>query len=76
MVQERLKMNPEMIFSMLLNVFVKIDTWISLSCYVGLSKLLHGFVKVVTRICQSCDMFFSLFVKPKKLKFDQDFKAC
>ena len=51
---------------MLLNVFVKIDTltflshymdffkidaWISPSCFVDLSKLLHGFVKVVTWIC-------------------------
>ena len=32
--------------------FVKIYTWISLSCYMRLSKLLHGLVKVVTWICQ------------------------
>ena len=31
--------------------FIKIDTWISLKCYMDLSKLLQGFVKVVTWIC-------------------------
>ena len=82
MVQERLKMNPEMIFSMLLNVFVKIDTLISLkllheyakidtwiwSCYVGLSKLLHGSVNVITCICQVCPLPIQT-----KLKFGSDF---
>ena len=46
----------------LLHGFVKIDTWISLSCYMDLSKLLqmdllkllHGFVKVV--LCFSCHL--------------------
>ena len=58
----------------MLHGFVKIDTWISLSScmglsklilsrYVDLSKLLHGFDKVVTQICQSCYMFFLLFAK-------------
>ena len=43
-----------MVFTMLmLNGFVKINTWISRSWYVDLSKLIHGFVKVVTRIRQS-----------------------
>ena len=42
--------------------FIKIDTWISLSCYLYLSKLLHelskmvyGFLKVVMWICQRAD---------------------
>ena len=30
--------------------FVKIDSWISLSCYMDLSKLIHGFLLVVTWI--------------------------
>ena len=34
---------PEMDFSKLLYGFVKIDRWISLSCYIDLPKLLHGF---------------------------------
>ena len=34
-------------FSKFLNGFVKVDTWVSLSCYMDLSKLLHRFVKVV-----------------------------
>ena len=34
-----------------------------LSCYMDLSKLIHGFDKVVTQICQSCYMFFLLFAK-------------
>ena len=43
-------------FSKLLNGFVKIDTWISLSCHLDFSKLihgflLHGFVKLFIRIC-------------------------
>ena len=50
-------------FSKLLHGYVKIYTWISLTCYLDLSKLLHAFVKVVTQICQSCSMFFSLFAK-------------
>ena len=43
--------------SKLLNGFVKIDTWISLSCYKDLLKFQYGFVKVVTWICQTCSMF-------------------
>ena len=34
----------------LLSGCVKIDTWISQSCYMDLSKLIHGFVKVATWI--------------------------
>ena len=52
-----------MYFPKLLHGFVKIDTWISLSCYMDLSKLLHGFVKVVTWICLSCSMYFLPFAK-------------
>ena len=47
----------------LLHGFVKIDTKISLSCHMDLSKLLHGFALVVTRICLSCFMYFSPFAK-------------
>ena len=43
--------------------FVRIVTWIFLSCYMDLSKLLHGFVKVVTWICQSCSIYYSTFAK-------------
>ena len=35
--------------------------WISLSCYMDLSKLLNWFVKVVTLICQSCSLYFLPF---------------
>ena len=42
------------VFSMSLHGFVKIDTWISLSSYKDLLKLLHGFVKVV--LCISCPL--------------------
>ena len=31
-------------FSRLLHGLVKINTWISLSCYMDLSKLLHGYL--------------------------------
>ena len=57
---------------MFLHGFVKIDDWISLSCYIDLSNLLYGFVKVVTWICS---MHFSPLPNKTKLKFDQDFKA-
>ena len=53
-------------FSKLLDGFVKIDTWISPSCYMDFSGLLHGFVKVVTWICQSCSMYFSHFTKQNR----------
>ena len=50
-------------FSMLLPGFVKIDTWISLSCYMDYYKLLHrfvkimhGFVEVAAWICRCCYM--------------------
>ena len=36
--------------------FVKIDTWISLCCYMDFSKLIHGFNEIVTWICQSCNV--------------------
>ena len=36
-----------------------------------LSKFKHGFVKVVT-----CYLYFWLFAKKNKLKFDEDIKAC
>ena len=63
-----------MAFSMFLHGFVKIDTWIFLSSYMDLpklllshyvdwSKLLHGFVKVVTLICRNWFMHFSPFAK-------------
>ena len=35
-------------FSKLLHWFVKIYTWLSLSCNMNFSKLLHGFFRVVT----------------------------
>ena len=46
-------------FFKLLHGFVKIDTWISLSCYVDLSKLLNVFVNFVTQIfrCASISWF-------------------
>ena len=43
-------------FFKLLHGFVKIDTWICLSCYVDLSKLLNVFVNFVTQI------FFYVFL--------------
>ena len=64
----------------------KIDIWISLSCYMDLSKFIHGFLLVVTFIFQSSYMDLSKllhgFVKvvlcislpfpnKTKLKFDQ-----
>ena len=49
-----------------LHGFVKIDKWISLSCYMDLSKLIQGFVKVATWIYQTC---FSPFAKKKQAKF-------
>ena len=55
-------------FSKFLHGFVKIDTGISLSCYLDLSKLLQGFVKVVLCISR-------LLPNKTKLKFDQDFKV-
>ena len=57
------------VFSRSLHGFIKIDTWISLSSYKDLFKLLHGFVKVVLYI--SCPL-----PNKTKLKFDQDCKAC
>ena len=48
--------------------FVKNDTWISLSCYLDLSKLIHGFAKVF--LCISRPL-----ANKTKLKFDQDFIA-
>ena len=45
----------------LLHGFVKIDTWISLNCYMDSSKLLHWFIKVIMWT---------------KVNLDQDFKAC
>ena len=72
--------------------FVKSDTWISLSCYMDLSKLSHGFVKIHIWISLSSYMdLFDVskfgFVKivrcishplPNKamLKFYQDFQVC
>ena len=55
-------------FSMFVDRFVIIVLWISLSCYLDLSKLPHGFVKI-TWVCQSCS-------NKTKLKFDQDFIVC
>ena len=59
----------------MLNGFVKIDTWISLSCYMDLPKSLHGFVKVATWICQ-CLCISHPLPDTTTLKFDQDIKAC
>ena len=39
-----------------INGFVKVVTWIFLSCYMDLSKLIHEFLLVLTWICQSCHM--------------------
>ena len=55
-------------FSMFVDRFVIIVLWISLSCYLDLSKLPHGFIKI-TWVCQSCS-------NKTKLKFDQDFIVC
>ena len=33
--------------------FIKIDTWISLSCYMDFSKFITGFFLVVKGICQN-----------------------
>ena len=60
-------------FFKLLHGFVKIDTLISLSCYVDLSKLLNVFVNFVTQIFF---MYFRSLPNKAKLKFDQDFKGC
>ena len=46
-------------FSMFVDRFVIIVPWISLSCYMDLSKLQYGFAKVVTWICQSSSIYFS-----------------
>ena len=46
--------------SKLLRGFVKIDRWISRSCYMDLLKLFY--------------VFLALYQKKNKLKFDQDFK--
>ena len=74
-------------FFKLLNGFVKIFTWISLgcymdlskliigSCYVDLSKLLFGFVKVVKWIRQGVQCFSRPLPNKNKLNFDRDFKA-
>ena len=43
--------------------FVKVDTWISLDCYMDLSKLVQLFDKVVTWICQSCSLFILPFAE-------------
>ena len=65
-------------FSKWLYGFVKIDESISLSCYMDLSKLLHGFAKDVIWIAQSCCCCCISCPLPNKTnsKFDQDFKAC
>ena len=62
-------------FSELLHGFLKIDTWISLTCHMDLSKLMHGFLKFVIWICQSCSVFSRPLRNKIKLKFDQDFKV-
>ena len=41
-------------FSRLLDEFVKIDAWISLSSYMDLSKLTYGFLNNLTWTLQSC----------------------
>ena len=55
---------------------VKIDTWISLSCFMDLPELFHGFFKVVTWICLVILSISCSLSNKTKVKFDQDFKAC
>ena len=68
--------------------FVKIGTWISLSCYMDLSKLIHGFLLVVAWIFkgahfqQHLQTFIALWTRSKILeetngnKRDIDKKKC
>ena len=58
-------------FSKLLHGFVKIDIWISLSCYMNLSKLIHIF----TWICQICFMYFWPFAKQKQAEVGPRFQS-
>ena len=63
-------------FSNLLHGLVKIDTWISLSCYMDLSKTMPGFRLVVIWICQSSCTHLSKcnkLLKQTEPKFDQYF---
>ena len=68
--------------------FVKIDAWISLSCYMDLSTLMHwflegvkwilllcAFVKVVMWICQSCSFYFSPFAKQNQAEVWPSFQS-
>ena len=57
------------------NGFVKIVTWISLSGYLYLSKLLYGFVKLVKWISQIVLCISRLLPNKTNLKYDQDFRA-
>ena len=60
-----------MVFSHLLQGFVKIETWISLSCYMDLSKLIHGFSELLHGFVK-VGLCISLPLPNKtKLKFDQ-----
>ena len=62
-------------FSWLLHGFVKIDTKISLSCHMDLSKLLHGFALVVTRICPTVSVYFSPFAKQNQAEVWPGFQS-
>ena len=46
-------------FFKLLRGVVKTDAWISLGCYMDLSKLKYVFLSVVVWICQNCYKDFS-----------------
>ena len=50
----------------LLSGCVKIDTWISQSCYMDLSKLIHGCLKVVTVVKVSTYVLCISCTWPKK----------
>ena len=55
---------------------VKIDTWISLSCYMDLPKLLHAFLKLLYGFLKVALCFYHPLSNKTKLTFDQNLKAC
>ena len=63
-------------FSKLLNGYVKVETWISLSSYMDLSKLIHGFSELLHGFVKVGLCISRPLPNKTKLKFDQDFKAC
>ena len=60
--------------------FVKVVTWILLSCYMDLSKLIFGFLLGFTWICQCCYMDLSMllrgFLKVNTWTFQSHFMPC